>query len=101
MDAETPREIPFYIHAFCDCGERLVLADPLRDPDIDEDNIWYDEWECPKCCDGIHLDWSKEELNDLVKRTEEATVAMKNGEIEAITLDDLLGGLIEPEEKPN
>jgi hypothetical protein len=48
---------PAYIDPNCTkCGAALVLHDTLRTPAMPTDEIWYDEWECPTCQDGLHLD---------------------------------------------
>lgn len=62
---------PYYIDSVCpDCGAELVLydsltdaenrsSDALADPDCkpEQDVVWHDEWVCPDCLDGIHMDW--------------------------------------------
>lgn len=46
---------PYYIDSDCpDCGEALVPYGPAR-----EDG-WHDEWQCPNCDDGIHMDWPQD-----------------------------------------
>lgn len=63
------RDEPYYIDTDCaECGTELVLADHLSDaqrrasqvfldPDrITDKPVWYDEWACPICLDGIYLD---------------------------------------------
>ncbi len=60
---------PYYIDGECpDCGTALELYDSLSVEQIEEsaelgvpatdsdDGIWHDEWVCPRCLDGIHLD---------------------------------------------
>lgn len=61
---------PYYISSACpNCGTALILYDhlpddqqrdseALADPDFEDDDSgpWYDEWVCPNCRDGIHLD---------------------------------------------
>lgn len=67
---------PYYIDSACpDCGAELVLYDSLDPLTIwnadalgkppDSEVIWHDEWVCPDCLDGIHLDWPEEWLNRL------------------------------------
>ena len=56
---------PYYIGSKCpDCGSKLTLYDLLPDEakksinDLPNRNaIWHDEWVCPECLDGIHMDW--------------------------------------------
>ncbi len=58
--AADPREggKPAYIAADCPtCNTKLVLLDHIEHPTMPEDQIWHDEWTCPKCQDGIWLDW--------------------------------------------
>ena len=59
---------PMHLDPHCAaCGTRLVLSDVLRG---NLDDIWYDEFECPVCQDGVRLDWPKEELVDLFTQIE-------------------------------
>lgn len=52
-----PNNEPYYIDTACpDCGTDLVLNDKYKDKDIDEDEIWHDEWVCPRCGSGVFLD---------------------------------------------
>lgn len=64
-----PRDEPFYIDTECpDCGTELVLNDKHRPtgdgsgarvaPEVwdERETVWYDEWVCPKCENGIHMD---------------------------------------------
>jgi hypothetical protein len=68
VDACTPREKPAHIAADCeDCGYPLELVD--RDAD-DPGDIWYDEWECPRCKTGILMDWPEEAFKELAKLAE-------------------------------
>ncbi len=49
---------PAYIPATCPtCGTALVLLDSLENPTLPPDEVWHDEWTCPKCQDGIFMDW--------------------------------------------
>lgn len=63
MDApETPADPrdgePYYIDSTCpECGTVLQQC-----KDAVEDG-WYDEWECPNCLDGIHMDWPEGEFD--------------------------------------
>lgn len=74
---------PYYRDNHCEeCGEELVLYDNLSDeqrrsseafsnPETDtSDIIWYDEWACPRCLDGVRFDWPEEELESLWDRVE-------------------------------
>lgn len=57
---------PYYIDSECpDCGTELILYQELEDAEYDEDEIWHDEWTCPKCEDGIYLDWPEEAFERL------------------------------------
>jgi hypothetical protein len=58
---------PYYISPNCPtCGTPLVLWDRLneRSP-LADDQVWYDEWSCPRCRDGIWLDWPAAERERL------------------------------------
>lgn len=69
LPASEPREEPHYIDSNCDrCDAVLVLydelplkkfqdSDELGPPPGDDEPIWYDEWVCPECLEGIRLDW--------------------------------------------
>lgn len=65
-----PNDEPYYIECECECGEELVLHDNLSDEQyrksdalvspkyqVEQDIVWYDEWVCPECLDGVHMDW--------------------------------------------
>lgn len=70
VDSETPRGKPFHIDAKCpQCGTELVLHDLLdaKDP-VSVESIWYDEWACPKCDDGIYHDWPEAAVLELMSR---------------------------------
>lgn len=74
MGPATPRDKPFFIDDDCDeCGETLVLGDVLEG----NEQIWYDEWVCPKCQNGIFMDWPPEEVARLTAAAEgdQVTVA--------------------------
>ncbi|BAF58599.1 MAG: hypothetical protein HPY89_07125 [Pelotomaculum sp.] len=61
-----PQNKPFYISPNCpECGTPLVPADVLNGPDTPEDQIWHDEFICPKCLDFIYLDWPESERTAL------------------------------------
>src|SRR5688500_13985864 len=48
---------PAFIDPNCKaCGTALVLHDSLREQPSPPDEVWHDEWECPTCRDGLHLD---------------------------------------------
>ena len=54
---------PYYIAANCPtCSTPLVLYDRLdeRSP-LADDQVWYDEWICPQCRDGVWMDWPESE----------------------------------------
>ncbi|HEY7062602.1 MAG TPA: hypothetical protein VII06_14065 [Chloroflexota bacterium] len=56
----TPRPggRPYYIAPYClDCGAALVLHDSLANPEAAPDEVWYDEWECPRCRGALYVDW--------------------------------------------
>lgn len=59
------RQSPYYIESTCiDCGTELVLYDSVSEdiqtaefqPTKGNNVVWYDEWICPSCLDGIYLD---------------------------------------------
>jgi ribosomal protein S27AE len=51
---------PAFIDPACKvCGTALVLHDSLRKRPSPPGETWHDEWECPKCRDGLHLDVPK------------------------------------------
>ncbi|MEQ8226351.1 MAG: hypothetical protein ABRQ37_28805 [Candidatus Eremiobacterota bacterium] len=57
-----PGNKPYYIAPTCEtCKTPLVLDDLLENPDTPEEEIWYDEFICPKCLDGIYMDWPESE----------------------------------------
>lgn len=47
---------PYYIDPTCPCGTALVLSDLLHNPATPADEVWHDEWTCPKCRNGIWMD---------------------------------------------
>lgn len=64
---ETPADErdgePYYIDSDCpECGTILELYDP--------DSGWNDEWWCPTCEDGIHMDWPDAEFEELRTRVD-------------------------------
>lgn len=63
-----PEGHPYYIGSDCPkCDAPLVLADIARNPRVRKDRIWHDEWECPRCRDGIYMDWPAGKLEALAK----------------------------------
>ena len=77
------RDSPVCIDDDCpECGTELVLydkldpetmgdAEALADPEHQPDNdVWYDEWVCPNCLDGVHMDWPEERLEQLTDESE-------------------------------
>jgi len=75
---------PYYIDNQCpDCGTALVLYDSLSTNQLEgsealgvsaiesNEEVWHDEWVCPHCLDGIHLDMPEDALNELSDRAEE------------------------------
>jgi hypothetical protein len=45
---------PCYIGLNCpDCDTPLVLLDLLENPATPPDKVWYDEWTCSRCDNGI------------------------------------------------
>lgn len=64
---------PKHIPADCKlCNTPLQLLDLIKNPDCPEEDIWYDEFGCPICKDGIHLDWPQSEFDELDRRVKEA-----------------------------
>lgn len=63
-----PHNKPFYIAPTCsECGASLVIADLFNNPNVPQENIWYDEFICPICRDCIYLDWPESEKSILDK----------------------------------
>lgn len=57
-----PGNRPYFIAPNCPtCGTGLVLVD--RNQPASE--VWHDEWECPLCDDGVHLDWPESAIEAL------------------------------------
>lgn len=53
-----PNDRPSYIKQICDkCQAALVYADVLSESNTSIDEIWYDEFMCPNCRDGVYMDW--------------------------------------------
>lgn len=52
-----PNDEPYYAPKVCaTCGTSLVYLYTLNNTDTPEDERWYDEFECPRCRDGIVMD---------------------------------------------
>ncbi len=89
LSADDPRpdNKPFYIEPNCKCGAALVLDDSwefeneyaifIGDPPDEPFTPWYDEWMCPVCRDGIHMDWPCEETNHLKAMARDASVNLE------------------------
>ncbi|GAB6275063.1 MAG: hypothetical protein STSR0004_19280 [Peptococcaceae bacterium] len=61
-----PGNKPYYIKPNCPkCGALLVLADILENPDVEEEEIWHDEFMCPSCRDGTYMDWPDSEWQEI------------------------------------
>lgn len=72
--APRPNDEPYYIDSECpDCGTDLVLWNELQG--MDEENVWYDEWMCPDCEDGLYMDWPEERHEHLTSRVDEDTLS--------------------------
>jgi len=68
-----PGGVPYYIDEACPtCGTELTLYQDYLDEEFSEDEIWYDEWCCPECEDGIHMDVPEEWMDRLKKRVDQA-----------------------------
>jgi hypothetical protein len=52
------------------CGAPLVLLDSIEHPSGSESEIWFDEWLCPQCRDGIVMDWPASEWAALAAEDE-------------------------------
>jgi len=54
---KRPNNKPVYINVNCsECGTPLVLVDILENHPAQSDEIWHDEFICPKCRDVLYLD---------------------------------------------
>lgn len=71
------RSKPIHIQTHCEnCGTELMLYDRYHkkltygekymDVNFTDDAIWYDEWVCPTCRDGIRMDWPEGELERMM-----------------------------------
>ncbi len=57
-----PNDRPFYIDECCrDCNSVLIYDDLVRGK-THWDDICFDEFTCPKCKNGCHLDWPPEDI---------------------------------------
>ena len=50
-----PGDVPYFIDAECACGEPLVYFEVAAGTPV-EDVVFYDEFTCPDCDNGVHLD---------------------------------------------
>lgn len=80
-----PNDEPYYIDSECpECSTELIeyheVPDEVREEetalapsqdDTEESGPWHDEWICPECLDGIHMDWPPTERKNLELRLEE------------------------------
>jgi hypothetical protein len=59
-----PNDRPFYIDDCCPtCGEILIYDDVVRG-ETNWESIFFDEFACPKCNDGCHMDWTSKDTQD-------------------------------------
>lgn len=79
-----PNGEPYYIDSECDCGAELVLH---RAEELAESQWWHDEWVCPECDDGIHMDWPEKEYDRLRK----GIAAARAGDV--ATIDEIKDAL--------
>ena len=76
-----PNNEPYFIDSSCpDCSEDLVLYDEYTE---EGGEVWYDEWICPSCDDGLHMDWPDSKW----ERIEKAMQDIEEGNF--ATLDEL------------
>lgn len=68
---------PIHIKPHCeDCGTQLMLWDRYHkrevygekymDVQFTDDPIFYDEWVCPVCKDGVRMDWPEHEFEKMI-----------------------------------
>lgn len=95
LPASEEREEPAHIDSNCpSCNAVLVLYDelPLKKfresedlgpPPEGDEEIWYDEWVCPECLDGIRMDWPDSTFEELEERMEdEEYIEFERGDFE-------------------
>lgn len=89
-----PNDEPYYIDSDCECGATLVQYDEYHAKTVEDGQSsgtegathdtdrepWYDEWWCPDCDEGIHMDWPHSHWDDLTERADSD---------EWVTLDEL------------
>ena len=83
-----PDNRPFYIEPNCECGTALVLDDIWefrQEYSGETSEPWYDEWICPRCRDGIFLDWPQGERDALVEMAKDAQVEIAMGDVTSKT----------------
>lgn len=113
MKPSDPRDKPFFIEDTCpDCSTVLVLRDLYEYPQTPPDEVFYDEWWCTLCNDGIIMDWPQDQLDALHERMDaicgegeatlvsldEADLGVSEDEIrEALGLDDDVKIVIDPQ----
>jgi hypothetical protein len=44
------------------------FAPPENQPN---EGVWYDEWVCPECLDGVHMDWPEEYKEEIFGRAQD------------------------------
>jgi hypothetical protein len=71
-----PNDRPFYISDCCPKCDTVLIYDDLVDSNMDWDDIFFDEFACPKCNDGCYLDWTPQ-------KTEEFKQAFDNIDLSA------------------
>lgn len=65
-------EEPRHIDSSCpSCGTSLVLNDVHREEQVPPEEVWVDEWVCPRCEDGIFLDKDEEFFNEMEQGIEQ------------------------------
>lgn len=83
-----PNDEPYYIDNDCPtCGTELIpydevpatdrrRSDALVGPAYETgEEAWHDEFVCPDCLDGVHMDWPDDYNENL--QTEEGTTFVK------------------------
>jgi len=74
-----------YINSYClKCKTSLVFADLLENPETPENEMWYDEFICPKCQDGIYMDWPEEKYKETFEQDDEGNEEFKNFKFELL-----------------